>query len=291
MPSLPVLRTLLREVTTSERSARVPEPDLVMDDPAKVAAYNEAGRADGVMAPVYLFHGANACEVIRPGDRVVDLACGPANQLALIARLCPEARFVGVDLSEPMLARASEHVRASGLANVELRLGSITELPGLGDGSVDAVISTMALHHLPTQDMLRAAFSEIRRVLKPGGGVYLADFGHLKSERSIDYFAHQYADRQPELFTLDYLYSLRAAFSATDFRAAGAVLGQDARFHTTFLAPYMVAFKSAARRGADAALEEGINRLRAALPRHHQADLRDLVTFFGLGGLRCRLLS
>src|SRR6516165_8234394 len=110
MPSLPVLRTLLREITTSGPVVRTPEPDLVMDDPAKVAAYIEAGRPKGVMAPVYLFHCAQACEVIRPGDTVVDLACGPANQLSIIAKLNPEVRFIGVDLSEPMLDRARAYV-------------------------------------------------------------------------------------------------------------------------------------------------------------------------------------
>ena len=68
MPSLPVLKTLLRELTTREQSARINEPDLVMDDPDKVAAYTRAGREDGVMAPVYLFHCAQICAVIRPGD-------------------------------------------------------------------------------------------------------------------------------------------------------------------------------------------------------------------------------
>jgi len=291
VPSIAVLRTLLRELTTSERARRVPEPDLVMDDPAKVAAYNEAGRTDGVMAPVYLFHCANACEVIRPGDVVVDLACGPANQLAMIAALSPEVRFIGVDLSEPMLERARALVRKTGVRNVEFQLRDIADLPDTADQSVDAVISTMALHHLPTLEHLKATMREVKRILRPDGGVYIVDFGHLKSERSIDYFAHQYADRQPELFTLDYLYSLRAAFSVRDFQAAAEILSPTVRLYTTFLAPYMVAFKSAPRRAADAALSEGIRRLRSALPPHHAADLRDLITFFALGGLRSRLLS
>jgi SAM-dependent methyltransferase len=290
MPSPAVLRTLMREIITAERAPRVPEPDLVMDDPAKVAAFNEAGRDDGVMAPVYLFHCAHACEVIRPGDRVVDLGCGPANQLAIIAGLNPEARFIGVDLSEPMLERARTHVGARQLSNVELRLGDVSTLPELGSASADAVISTMALHHLPGVEQLRSTFLEVRRILKHGGGVYLVDFGHLKSERSIDYFAHQYADRQPELFTLDYLYSLRAAFSLADFGVAGESLRPAARLYSTFLAPYMVAFKSARRREPDARLRQAIGSLRAALPAHHERDLRDLATFFGLGGMRSRLL-
>ena len=90
MPSLPVIRTALRELFTLERVGRIPEPDLVMDDPAKVAAYVRAGREDGVMASVYLFHCAQICEVISAGDVVVDLGCGPATQLGMVARLNPQ---------------------------------------------------------------------------------------------------------------------------------------------------------------------------------------------------------
>jgi ubiquinone/menaquinone biosynthesis C-methylase UbiE len=291
MPSLPVLQTILREVTTRERAARVPEPDLVMDDPSKVAAYIEAGRPGGVMAPVYLFHCAQACDVMRPGDVVLDLACGPANQLVMIAALNPDVQFVGVDLSDPMLEQARENVVANGLTNVTLQRQDISRLPDIADLSIDAVISTMALHHLPTYAHLEGTFTTIARVLKPEGGVYLVDFGHLRSERSIDYFAHQYADRQPELFTLDYLYSLRAAFTKAEFRKAAVSLGTRARLYSTFLSPYMVAFKSAARRASEPSLSASFRRARGNLPPHHQVDLDDLVTFFGLGGLRSPLLK
>lgn len=287
MPSAAVIRTLLRELTTTQRAARAPEPDLVMDEPDKVAAYVRAGRQDGVMAPVYLFHCANACEVIRPGDLVLDLACGPANQLAMIAKLNPDSRFIGIDLSEPMLSRAREHVRSEGVHNVEFRLQDISDLRSVADATVDAVISTMALHHLPSVALLVRTFAEAARVLKHGGGVYLVDFGHLKADRSIRYFAYQYADRQPELFTEDYLNSLRAAFALDDFRRAGAALQGRARMYQTFLAPFMVAFKSAIRRDEDSALSDRLREMRESLPHHHRVDLRDLVTFFRLGGLRC----
>ncbi len=143
MPNLKLMRTVVREVVTRERSTRTTEPDLVMDDPHAVAAYVEAGREHAVMAPVYLYHCANICEVIRPGDTVVDLACGPANQLAMVARLNPETRFIGVDLSEPMLERAQELIKRQGLTNVELRHGDITDLSMFADKSVDAVMSTV----------------------------------------------------------------------------------------------------------------------------------------------------
>ncbi|WP_177219677.1 class I SAM-dependent methyltransferase [Nitrosospira multiformis] len=262
-----------------------------MDDPQKVAAYVEAGRENGVMAPVYMFHAANICEVIRAGDVVVDLACGPANQLVMVARLNPDAHFIGVDMSSPMLEQAKELISRHGLNNVDLRHGDITDLSVFAGNSVDVVVSTMALHHLPNVVALKRTYSEVARVLKPEGGIYMVDFGHLKSGRSIDYFAHQYADRQPELFTLDYLNSLHAAFYLEDIRQAAHSLFKQARLYSTFLMPFMVALKSPARRGPDMALAIKFAAMKRSLPSWHQKDLADLKTFFRMGGLSCALLG
>lgn len=290
MPSPAVVLTVLREAVTRKRCPRTPEPGLVMDDPQQVAAYVEAGREHAVMAPVYLFHGANMCEVIRPGDTVLDLACGPANQLAMVARLNPHAQFIGLDLSRPMLEQAKALIDQQDLKNVNLREGDITDLSAFADASVDAVVSTMALHHLPDVSALARTYAEVARILKPGGGVYMVDFGHLKSPRSIDYFANQYADRQPELFTLDYLNSLHAAFYLQDIHQAAQPLLQRAKLYSTFLMPFMVALKSPPRRGADAELSTKLADLKQGLPDWHQADFADLTTFFRLGGLSCGLL-
>jgi ubiquinone/menaquinone biosynthesis C-methylase UbiE len=292
MPSLPVLKTMLREIVTRESSTRIPEPDLVMDDPAKVAAFTRAGREDGVMAPVYLFHCAQICDVIRAGETVVDLGCGPATQLAMVARLNPRTRFMGIDLSDDMLARARSYLVEQQVNNVELRKGNICTLDFIDDKSIDAVFSTVAFHHLPDIASLDRTFAEVGRILKPGGGIYLVDFGHLKSEKSILQFAYQYADRQPELFTLDYLYSLRAAFNVTDFRRlTERHLREQARVYANPLMPYMVAVKSASRLDNISDLRDTLRRMRRSLPAHHRTDVSDLIALFLLGGLNSRLLS
>jgi arsenite methyltransferase len=291
MPNVKLMRTVLREMTTRERSTRAAEPDLVMDDPEAVAAYVEAGREHAVMAPVYLYHCANICEVIRPGDTVVDLACGPANQLAMVARLNPETHFIGVDLSPPMLERARDLIKRQGLTNVEFRHGDITDLSMFADRSVDAVVSTMALHHLPTFDMLCRTYTEVARILKEDGGVYMVDFGHLRSKRSIDYFAQQYADRQPELFTRDYLNSLHAAFYPDEFRQAVKPLAGRATLYATIGLPFMLALKSPARRGAAPKLAAELTRMKRNLPAWHKGDISDLIRHFRLKGMSCSLLG
>jgi ubiquinone/menaquinone biosynthesis C-methylase UbiE len=262
-----------------------------MDDPEKVVAYTRAGRENGVMAPVYLFHCAQICTVFGPGETVVDLGCGPATQLALVARLNPGARFIGVDMSEEMLDRARTYIEELQLTNVSFRQGDITNLDFLPEGGADAICSTVALHHLPTVTDLERTFAGVARVLKPAGGLYLVDFGHLRAEKSIEYFAYQYQGRQPELFTLDYLYSLRAAFDLADFRqATRSYLQGRAKVFSTFLMPFMVAIKSMPRRKPDPVLKRRLLELRRQLPPHHQTDLQDLKTFFRLGGLRTELL-
>src|SRR5688572_15936430 len=90
---------LVRERLSSRTLPREPEPDLVMDDPDQVAAYDKAGSIDGLMASSYLFHSARISQVIHGCKEVIDLGCGPAIQLCQIAELNPEISFHGVDLS------------------------------------------------------------------------------------------------------------------------------------------------------------------------------------------------
>lgn len=288
MPSLlPLIKVFLKEVSSRKDAFRVPEPDLIMENSAQVAAFHEAGRENGVMAPVYLFHAAQVCEVIKPGDTVLDLGCGPANQLGLVAQLNPDVRFIGADLSDEMLAMADRNLQARGIVNVTLQHGDITNLNMFGAASVDAVMSTVVLHHLPNDAALFRCFEEVRRVLKPGGGLYLGDFGHLKTEAAIRYFAYQYEERQPELFTADYLNSLRAAFELSTWREGWSRYLKDfGAIFSTFVVPYMVVVKSPARRPLADDLLKKLNGVYRGMPSYHKADFKDLATFFRLGGLR-----
>jgi ubiquinone/menaquinone biosynthesis C-methylase UbiE len=98
---------------------------------------------------------------------VADLGCGTG---AVLAELAPHvAQVIGVDASEEMLAAA--RVRVGDVCNVDLRRGTLEALP-LGDGSVDAAVMMLVLHHVPSPS---AALAEAHRVLKPGGRLLLVD--------------------------------------------------------------------------------------------------------------------
>lgn len=285
MPSVGLIQAFAREVLVTRSLPREPEPDLVMDDPGQVAAYAEAGRIDGVMAAAYLFHSARITQVIAGCKSVIDLGCGPATQLAQIAQLNPGIEFTGVDLSATMLQDAQAHVQGLGLRNVSFRNGDIARLDGVPDHSVDAIISTMALHHLPSAELLDACFAQVKRVLKPGGAVYLTDFGRLKSLKSVLFFAYMNAKHQPHIFSLDYERSLRAAFLKEDFEAvARRHLPTQVRVESTFKVPFLVVVKTADKPLPET-LRQRLASMRKALKPRYRRDLNDLRTFFALGGL------
>jgi len=234
MNKLALLPVLLRDRWSERSLPREPEPDLVMDDPEQVAAYDKAGSIDGLMASAYLFHSARISQVIQGCKVVVDLGCGPAVQLCQIAQFNPGVSFHGVDLSPTMLESARANVDRLGLKNIRFSLGDITTLELLPNASADGVISTMALHHLPTVDHLRRCFRRVNEILRPDGALYLVDFTRLKRLQTVIFFAYQNAGRQPHLFTLDYERSLRAAFEKAVIGPSGSLRAPTARVGRTF---------------------------------------------------------
>ncbi|MBI2862189.1 MAG: methyltransferase domain-containing protein [Chloroflexi bacterium] len=111
-------------------------------------------------------------ERIREGEIVLDLGCGAGMDLLLAARRSgATGKAIGVDMTEEMVQRARSSAAAAGLGQVEVRRGDATLLP-VEDQSVDVVISNGVLNLVPEKER---AFSEILRVLHPGGRLQLAD--------------------------------------------------------------------------------------------------------------------
>lgn len=101
-------------------------------------------------------------------DSVVgDLGCGTGHLTAMIAPHV--ARVVSVDGSAEMLAAA--RARVTGLANVELHLGDLEQLP-LADHTLDAAIHSLVLHYVADPGR---AIAEAARILRPGGRLVVLD--------------------------------------------------------------------------------------------------------------------
>jgi SAM-dependent methyltransferase len=102
------------------------------------------------------------------GKDVVDVGCGAGALVrALIER---DARVTGVEISESQIAEAIERDDGRGARYL---VGRAERLP-LEEASVDIVVFMRSLHHVP-QEHLGAALAEARRVIRPGGAVYVAE--------------------------------------------------------------------------------------------------------------------
>jgi 2-polyprenyl-3-methyl-5-hydroxy-6-metoxy-1,4-benzoquinol methylase len=109
------------------------------------------------------------------GFRVLDAGCGTGDNAVFIAEQLrgTGAEVVGLDLSEASLSVAAARAEARGL-DVRFVRGSITDLPNLGLGLFDYVVSPGVLHHLPSPE---AGLAAIRDVLAPGGGAGIMVYG------------------------------------------------------------------------------------------------------------------
>lgn len=276
-----------QELLSRQSLRRTPEPDLVMSNPDNVEEYRRAGLIDGNGASLYLFSAIQLCQLIRPGDRVIDLACGPANLLLMVAELNPEAKFVGVDLSPEMLGCAEALRQSTGVRNVRLERGDITQLEGHADKSVDVVMSTLSLHHLPTLDLLTGCFAEIARVLRPDGGLYLLDFSRLKRKKTVEYFSYQRTQGLSRFLSEDYYNSMMAAFHLEDYRRLLPQLSglRAPRIAATFGVPFLAQIGTAPRTEATPRQQAYLRRYWDSMQKDQRKDFEAMRMFFRLGGL------
>jgi SAM-dependent methyltransferase len=104
--------------------------------------------------------------------RVLDAGCGTGNTLIALAKHIPDARFLGLDLSQPSLAIAEATAAADGLTNVAFRQWNLLE-PFEGD-DFDVVLCLGVLHH--TADMEKV-LAGLRTVLDQDGELLLWVYG------------------------------------------------------------------------------------------------------------------
>jgi len=115
------------------------------------------------------------------GKTVLDLGCGTGRDVYLASKLVgPEGYVIGVDMTDEQLDVARRHLDTQmerfgfDQPNVDFRKGYIEDLKTLGieDNSVDVVISNCVINLSPDK---KSVYSEIFRVLKPGGELYFSD--------------------------------------------------------------------------------------------------------------------
>jgi arsenite methyltransferase len=109
---------------------------------------------------------------LDPGEVVLDVGSGAGTDSLIAAQMVgPEGRVTGIDMTPEMLAKARAAATEMGATNVQFVEGEVETLP-FEDASFDVVISNGVIDLVPDKD---AVFSEIHRVLRPGGRIQVAD--------------------------------------------------------------------------------------------------------------------
>ncbi|MFG2298081.1 methyltransferase domain-containing protein [Streptomyces sp. NPDC048603] len=109
---------------------------------------------------------------LRPGERVLDIGCGPGLLAAeMAAAVGARGHVIGIDVSDSMLALARSRAVVPGGARVDLRPAAADRLP-CADASVDVAVSTQVLEYVAD---VPGVLAEIHRVLAPGGRVAVLD--------------------------------------------------------------------------------------------------------------------
>jgi arsenite methyltransferase len=117
----------------------------------------------------------------RGDERVLDMGCGRGAILCLVAQRVPQGRAVGLDLWRTVdqtgnsLRAAQRNLEVEGVSDrCELQTGDMVTLP-FPDGTFDLVVSSLAIHNVPSGAGRIRAIDEAVRVLKAGGRLLVGD--------------------------------------------------------------------------------------------------------------------
>lgn len=162
--------TLVLEKIPATALARYPLASLKAQRNLHMDMLREPGRrSDAHLARYQL-----ACQFVRPGDRVLDAACGLGYGSAIIAAGSSARSVTGLDESASAIDYAiANHGsdEASRDNPITFHQGDAQDLSRFGDESFDTLVSFETLEHLPDPDRF---LDEARRVLKPGGRILLS---------------------------------------------------------------------------------------------------------------------
>jgi tRNA (cmo5U34)-methyltransferase len=145
------------------------------DDDVERFSNLETGQSATLDAPLVLDLIVAAAAALAPqATRALDVGCGAGNYALKLLQALPELNIDLIDLSRPMLERATERLGAVSKGEVRAFEGDIRTLP-LEAERYDIIVAAAALHHLRGDDEWEHVFGKLYAALKPGGCFWISD--------------------------------------------------------------------------------------------------------------------
>ena len=265
---------IFEQVFKKDYIQRVPESEMIVETESELLSYNRSMREGGVAWPYIIYTAYFMSQSIQRCTHVLDIGCGSADLLMLVAKANPHITFVGVDQSDIAIHEGQKKILEEGISNVTLIQSNLTTLSNLNDQSFDGVISRFALHHLRDIQQLESASMSLRRVLKHGGALCIIDFKRLKSYRLMKYVAYRNKKNAGELVSRLFYESLNAAYTKMDIEK---YLSRNNVFlHTSVFTPFYICLHSKMYKLTPSTLQY-FTKIINSLPLRKRALVRTLM--------------
>jgi len=135
----------------------------------------EIGQTTTIDAPLMMTLATQAAAAATPhATHLLDVGCGAGNYSLKLLQLLPDLNVTLLDLSQPMLDRAVDRIRAIRNGEIMTLQADIREA-SLGTNHFDVILAAAVLHHLRGDAEWESVFEKFHSILKPGGSVWIVD--------------------------------------------------------------------------------------------------------------------
>jgi ubiquinone/menaquinone biosynthesis C-methylase UbiE len=189
-----------------------------MNQLEQARAWDRQGEPEGPITPIYRFVAKACSQLVPQGGTAVDLGCGTGRFASYLARLRPDIKVIGLDLSDNMLSYGNSKLRQDGISDrVSLLKGDMKSFTRYIPPETSIVTSIFALHHLDTLDDVKKFFIEVASFRSANNGAFaFFDLTRPRHSKSPERYPLAFTPKAAQVFQMDSTLSLRAAYSHSE---------------------------------------------------------------------------